>query len=40
MHWGTFPSLTGTPDALRDEIRKRGLATEVIELEPGESWPA
>jgi len=39
MHWGTFPVLTGTPDALRDEIRKRGGSTEVVELEPGESWP-
>jgi L-ascorbate metabolism protein UlaG (beta-lactamase superfamily) len=40
MHWGTFPVLTGTPDALRDEIRKRGGSAEVIDLEPGESWPS
>ena len=39
MHWGTFPALTGTPAALRAEIAKRGLATEVIELSPGGSWP-
>ena len=39
MHWGTFPVLTGTPAVLRKEIEKRGLATEVIELEPGQSWP-
>lgn len=39
MHWGTFPALVGTPQALRDEIGKRGLATEVVELAPGESWP-
>lgn len=39
MHWGTFPVLTGTPAALRAEIRKRALSTEVIELAPGESWP-
>ncbi len=39
MHWGTFPALTGTPEALRDEIRKRGLSTEVIALKPGGSWP-
>ncbi len=39
MHWGTFPALAGTPGQLREEIRKRGLATEVIELEPGGSWP-
>jgi L-ascorbate metabolism protein UlaG (beta-lactamase superfamily) len=39
IHWGTFPALPGTPARLRDEIRKRGLATEVIELAPGGSWP-
>ena len=39
IHWGTFPALTGTPGALRDELQKRGLPTEVIELAPGESWP-
>jgi L-ascorbate metabolism protein UlaG (beta-lactamase superfamily) len=40
MHWGTFPALAGTPAELREEIRKRGLETEVIELAPGESWGA
>lgn len=40
MHWGTFPALTGTPAALREEIGKRGAKTEVIELEPGGTWPA
>ena len=35
MHWGTFPALTGTPAQLREELRKRNLATEVIALEPG-----
>jgi L-ascorbate metabolism protein UlaG (beta-lactamase superfamily) len=39
MHWGTFPVLVGTPDALRRELRDRGVATEVIELSPGGSWP-
>ena len=39
MHWGTFPVLTGTPAALRAELGKRGLSTEVIDLAPGESWP-
>ncbi len=39
MHWGTFPALTGTPAALRAEITKRGLTTEVVELAPGGSWP-
>jgi L-ascorbate metabolism protein UlaG (beta-lactamase superfamily) len=40
MHWGTFPALPGMPAALREEIRKRNLATEVIDLAPGGSWPA
>jgi L-ascorbate metabolism protein UlaG (beta-lactamase superfamily) len=40
MHWGTFPVLTGQPSELREELSKRGLSTEVIELEPGGSWPA
>jgi L-ascorbate metabolism protein UlaG (beta-lactamase superfamily) len=39
MHWGTFPALPGTPAALRDELKRRGVATEVIELAPGGSWP-
>ena len=39
MHWGTFPVLPGTPALLREEIRKRGLSTEVVELKPGQSWP-
>jgi L-ascorbate metabolism protein UlaG (beta-lactamase superfamily) len=39
MHWGTFPALWGTPALLREEIAKRGLATEVVELAPGSSWP-
>jgi L-ascorbate metabolism protein UlaG (beta-lactamase superfamily) len=39
MHWGTFPALTGTPKALKEEIAKRGGKTEVIELAPGQSWP-
>jgi L-ascorbate metabolism protein UlaG (beta-lactamase superfamily) len=40
IHWGTFPALPGTPEGLRNEIRRRNLATEVIALEPGGSWPA
>ena len=36
MHWGTFPALTSARrHALRDELAKRGLATEVVELAPG-----
>jgi L-ascorbate metabolism protein UlaG (beta-lactamase superfamily) len=40
MHWGTFPALWGTPALLREEVAKHGLATEVVELEPGGSWPS
>jgi L-ascorbate metabolism protein UlaG (beta-lactamase superfamily) len=39
IHWGTSPALWGTPVLLREEIAKRGLATEVVELAPGSSWP-
>ena len=39
MHWGTFPALPGTPADLRREIERRGLATQVVELAPGQSWP-
>ncbi|MCS7300133.1 MAG: metal-dependent hydrolase [Fimbriimonadales bacterium] len=36
MHWGTFPLLTGTPDALREATRDiDGL--EIIALQPGET---
>lgn len=37
MHHGTFPALTGTPDALRDELAKQGVDAEVVALRPGES---
>jgi L-ascorbate metabolism protein UlaG (beta-lactamase superfamily) len=40
MHWGTFPALVGTPEALRRELRDRGVSTEVVELSPGKHWPA
>jgi L-ascorbate metabolism protein UlaG (beta-lactamase superfamily) len=40
MHWGTFPALTGTPALLREELKKRGSSTDVVELKPGGSWPA
>jgi L-ascorbate metabolism protein UlaG (beta-lactamase superfamily) len=35
MHFGTFPFLTGTPDALRKLVEPKGV--EVLELEPGET---
>jgi L-ascorbate metabolism protein UlaG (beta-lactamase superfamily) len=35
-HWGTFPALTGTPDALRRELGKLGLSgVTVHDLAPG-----
>lgn len=36
-HYGTFPALTGTPQALREELKKQGVDAEVVALEPGES---
>lgn len=36
-HYGTFPLLRGTPDALREELRKQGVTAEVVALKPGES---
>ncbi len=38
MHYGTFPALSGTAEAFRAEVTKRGLATEVVALRPGEPW--
>ena len=35
MHYGTFPPLTGTPEALRELV---GGDVEVIELKPGEAY--
>jgi len=35
MHWGTFPLLTGTPEALRAHLHATGI--EVLELKPGET---
>ena len=36
-HYGTFPALTGTPDGLREELKKLGVAAEVVALRPGEA---
>jgi L-ascorbate metabolism protein UlaG (beta-lactamase superfamily) len=35
MHWGTFPLLTGTPDALKALVEPRGI--QVLALTPGET---
>jgi len=37
QHYGTFPALTGTPEALRDLTRDLP-EMEIIVLQPGESW--
>ena len=37
MHFGTFPALTGTPDALRAELKALGVEAEVLALAPGET---
>jgi L-ascorbate metabolism protein UlaG (beta-lactamase superfamily) len=34
MHFGTFPFLAGTPDALRKLVEPKGV--QVLELRPGE----
>jgi len=36
-HYGTFPALTGTPDALRGELAKLGVQAQVVAPKPGES---
>jgi L-ascorbate metabolism protein UlaG (beta-lactamase superfamily) len=38
IHWGTFPILTGTPDAFAEELQRLGLDAELIVLQPGESY--
>jgi len=38
MHYATFPALTGTPAALRQELQKIGLdQIEVLDLKPGQT---
>ena len=36
-HYGTFPALTGTPEALRVELAKLGVDAQVVAPKPGES---
>ncbi len=36
-HYGTFPALTGTPDALRAELARQGVQAEVVAPRAGES---
>ncbi|WP_375761739.1 metal-dependent hydrolase [Corallococcus exercitus] len=37
MHYGTFPALAGTPDALTTELKKTRSTTKVVSLEPGKA---
>ncbi|MBO0781428.1 MAG: metal-dependent hydrolase [Ktedonobacteraceae bacterium] len=38
MHYGTFPLLTGTPAALREELGRIGLSdVEVVAMTPGQT---
>jgi len=37
MHYGTWPILSGTPEALADECAARNLETEVVALRPGDT---
>lgn len=36
-HYGTFPVLTGTPEALRAELDRQQVHAEVVVLQPGET---
>ena len=36
-HYGTSPALTGTPDALREELKKQKVSAELVVLRPGEA---
>jgi L-ascorbate metabolism protein UlaG (beta-lactamase superfamily) len=36
-HYGTSPSLTGTPEMLREELAKQGVEAELVVLRPGET---
>lgn len=38
IHWGTFPVLTGTPQAFEREVKERELACKTVVLQPGESY--
>lgn len=38
IHWGTFPPLTGTPEALIKALGDNGTNCKVIKLNPGEKY--
>ena len=37
MHFGTFPILTGTPEAFGKELKERGLKSELRIMNVGET---
>jgi L-ascorbate metabolism protein UlaG (beta-lactamase superfamily) len=37
MHYATFPFLTGTPEAFREELKKRGVKSELHVMNVGET---
>jgi L-ascorbate metabolism protein UlaG (beta-lactamase superfamily) len=37
MHYGTFPVLTGTPEAFDEELKRRGVRTELRIMKVGET---
>jgi len=36
-HYGTFPVLTGTPEMLREELKRLQLDVEIVAMRPGET---
>ena len=38
MHWGTFPVLYGKPEEFKGLVEKKCLPTEVVILQPGETY--
>lgn len=38
MHYGTFPALTGTPEALADKLKKDGIEVWTLEKGQAVSW--
>lgn len=36
-HYGTFPVLSGTPEMLREELKRQKVEAEVVVLRPGET---
>ena len=38
IHWGTFPVLTGTPEAFARELGRQGVPSELVVLQPGDIY--